>query len=251
VKFDAGDGQRLVLDFKEPISEPCYAFVCLMKNDAVSVHLSDQRVTGVLPISHNGNKAVAKSATQTPPPGSGIESFEFWTPQRRPAGRNLALKIDPPLAVFGTANLTNGFARPTNQPNAWVADFAHEQPTLRLTWDQAQTIARIELSFDSDFDHPMESVLMGHPERVMPFCVREVTVAVPAKVPVAAGHSVGHGRNNSDTERLVFQVSENHQSRQVIHLKTPVTTEELELRLVAPGANVPAALFEVRCFADD
>jgi hypothetical protein len=46
----------------------------------------------------------------------------------------------------------------------------------------------------------------------------------------------------------VFQISDNHQSRQVIRLQTPVITDALELRLVAPGANVPAALFAVRCF---
>ena len=78
---------------------------------------------------------------QEPPPGSGIDGFEFWIPQRRPAGKNLAIKINPPLKVFGAQNLANGFARPTNQPNAWVADFAHEQPMIRLAWDQPQTIA--------------------------------------------------------------------------------------------------------------
>jgi hypothetical protein len=132
-----------------------------------------------------------------------------------------------------------------------VADFAHEQPTLRLTWDKPQTLARIELSFDPDFDHPMESVLMGHPERVMPFCVRHVVAALPACVPVAAGHAPdrGSGGNGSDTERLLCEVSDNHQARRVIRFKRPVTTDVLELRLVAPTAHVPAALFEVRCFA--
>jgi len=35
---------------------------------AVSVHLSDQRLTGVLAVCHDYNKAVATSAKQTPPP---------------------------------------------------------------------------------------------------------------------------------------------------------------------------------------
>ncbi len=248
VKLGAGDAQKLVLNFNAPISEPCYAFVCLIKNEAVAVHLSDQRVTGVLAVCHNGNKAVAKSSTQTPPPDSGIDTFEFWTPKRRPAGKNFALRIQPPLEVFGAVNLKNGFARPTNQPNAWVADFSHEQPVLRLAWDWPQKIARIEISFDTDFDHPMESVLMGHPERVMPFCVRDVVVAQSAKVAVTAGGRGAAVTKGSDTERLVFQISENHQSRQVIRLSQPVTTDSLELRLLAPAGNVPAALFEVRCY---
>jgi hypothetical protein len=125
---------------------------------------------------------------------------------RRPSGKNFAVRIEPPLEVFQATNLTNGFARPTNQPNAWVADFAHEQPTIRLAWEKPQTIARIELSFDTDFDHPMESVLMGHPVRVMPFCVRELVVAECVRVAVTAtGHSA-NSQTVSDTERLLCEI---------------------------------------------
>ena len=68
VPLPPGQGQAVPLAFKAEIEAPRYAFVCLMKNEAVAVHLSDQRVTGVLAVCHTGNKAVAKSATQTPPP---------------------------------------------------------------------------------------------------------------------------------------------------------------------------------------
>lgn len=241
--------RKLPLEFSAIVTEPCYAFVCLVKNEAISVHLSEQRVTGVLAVCHNGNKAVAKSATQNPPPGSGFDTFEFWTPKRRPSGKNFALKIDPPLDVFDVANLVNGCDRPTNQPNAWVADFAHEQPVIQLAWDEPQTIRRIELCFDTDFDHPMESVLMGHPERVMPFCVPEVVLALPARVPATAGGGRESGSPSAETQTTLCQIANNHLSRQVIQLKEPITTDRLELRLVAPGANVPAALFAVRCYA--
>ncbi len=249
IKLSAGARIKLPLKFDAAIDAPRYAFVCLMANPDVAVHLSDQRVTGVLAVTQKFNRAVAKSPRQEPPAGSGIDSFEFWIPQRRPAGKNLAIKIEPPLEVFGAQNLVNGFARPTNQPNAWVADFAHEQPTLRLTWDQPQTIARIELSFDTDFDHPMESVLMGHPERVMPFCVRELVIAQSVRVPALAGGTGANGTNGSDTERLLAEIAQNHRSRQVIRLSQPMTADCIEIRLVAPGNNVPASLFEVRCFA--
>ena len=126
-----------------------------------------------------------------------------------------------------------------------------------LAWHKPQTIARIELSFDTDFDHPMESVLMGHPERVMPFCVRDVALAQPARVPTAItgrGKTVAQAATDgsiaSATEGLLFEVSGNHHSRQVIRLRKPVTTDCLELRLLAPSASVPAALFEVRCYAE-
>ena len=90
---------------------------------------------------------------------------------------------------------------------------------------------------------------MGHPERVMPFCVRQVTVVVPVKKPVFAGHANDNEVQVSDSERLEFEIMENHQSRLVIQPSQPFTTDVLELRLVAPSLNVPAALFEVRCYA--
>lgn len=61
--------------------------------------LSEQRLTGVLSVAQKFNRAVAKSPRQEPPPDSGIESFEFWLPERRPGGRNFAIRIDPPQNV--------------------------------------------------------------------------------------------------------------------------------------------------------
>ena len=92
---------------------------------------------------------------------------------------------------------------------------------------------------------------MGHPERVMPFCVRELVVAEGVRVPVPAGGHAANGEHGSDTERLLGEIAQNHQSRQVIRLSQPVTTDSLEIRLVAPGANVPAALFAVRCYGPE
>jgi hypothetical protein len=49
-------------------------------------------------------------------------------------------------------------------------------------------------------------------------------------------------------ERLLCKVTENHHSRQVIRLAQPVTTDCLEILLVAPQANVPLALFGVHYY---
>jgi hypothetical protein len=251
-----GQAQPVTLDFNRQMEMPGYAFVCLMGNASIRVHLSDQRVTGVLMVRHSGNKAVAKGSEQNPPPGSGLEAFEFWIPVRRPQGKNFALRIDPPIQAFAIGNLKNGFARPTAQPNAWVAAFDDEKPVIRLKWPTPQRISLIELCFDPDFDHPVESVLMGHPERVTPFCVREVAVACAAPAPVLAGAPAGGDTNLGKSEaveagstRALCRITENHQSRQVIRLEEPVTTDEIELRLAAPSSTVPAALFDVRCYA--
>ena len=226
-----GNHQTLPLDFTAAIDEECFAFVCLLKNDSVATHLSDQRLTGVLALCQAGNMAVAKSNTQSPPPGIGIDTFEFWTPKRRPSGKNLALHLEPAIRAFSPENLTNGISRPTRATNAWAAAFSYDQPVVRLTWDSPQTIAVIEIDFDTDFDHPMESVLMGHPERDMPFCIRDVKVTTATQI--------------------VAEICGNHQTRRTITLETPVTTDSVELHVGAPSSTTPAALFAVRCFGSE
>jgi hypothetical protein len=199
-----------------------------MRNPAVTVHLSDERVTGVLSLCHRNNGAVARAATQTPPPDIGIDCFEFWLPGRRPDGKNFALAVEPALDLFGPENALNGITRPTVQPNAWVADPADPLPTLTLSWRLPQTIGRIVLGFDTDFDHPMESVLLHHPERQGPFCVQQYRV-----------------RDGSG--RVLAEVCDNHQTRNTIRFDEPVTTNVLAVEILKTG-GAPAAIFEVRCY---
>jgi hypothetical protein len=230
VRLAAGERQPIVFDFNIAVDEPRYLFYCLRKNDHVAVMTSDARVTGILAVTQKENPLVSNLGAQVPPEDIGVESFEFWCPQRRPAGQNLAITLEPPLAVFAPQNVVNGIARPTNQPNAWVADFSDPAPTLTLRWDEPQTITRIELSFDTDFDHPMETVHWGHPERAMPFCIK-------------------HYRICDDAGRVVAEQTENHQTRNTIVFAQPVTTARLQIELVASHGAVPAALFAVRCYA--
>jgi hypothetical protein len=228
ISLQPGSGQILELDFETTLDASRYGFVCLLQNDDVSVRLSDQRVTGVLALCQAGNKQVAKSNVQSPPPGIGIDTFEFWTPKRRPLGKNLAMAIDPPLPAFAPEAVTNGISRPVSATNAWAAELADPNPTLTLKWPKPVTFSRVEIDLDTDFDHPMESVLMGHPERDMPFCV-------PAVELIANGQIVGGFQNN-------------HQTLRCIQLASPITTDKLEIRVTAPPSGAPAAIFAVRCF---
>jgi hypothetical protein len=250
IPLTAGKAQEIRLDFQARLEDTRFAFVCLIKNENVSAHLSDQRLTGVLALCQAGNKAVAKSNTQSPPPGIGIDTFEFWTPKRRPAGKNLALTLDPPLRAFGAENLTNGISRPTRATNAWVADFSQEQPVIHLTWDEPQTISTLEIDFDTDFDHPMESVLMGHPERDMPFCVQDIKIAIAPEVEDSGRTSqTATATLTQAATSVIAEIAGNHQTRRTITFDSPVITRRLEIQLLVPSIEVPAALFAVRCFS--
>lgn len=231
IPLGAGVNRPVELAFDASIPRDCYAFYVLTANPAIVVHLSEQRLTGVLSVWQKFNRAVAKSARQEPPTDIGVDAFDFWLPERRPGGKNLACRINPPLRVFGVENLRNGIDRPTSQPNAWVADFAADTPEVRLAWDRPQAITRVELVFDTDLDHPMESVLMGHPERTMPFCVSDVEIL-------------------DATGNLVGRVEHNHRTRVEVRLSMAAPTTALILRFHRAAGHVPASLLACRCYED-
>jgi hypothetical protein len=74
----------------------------------------------------------------------------------------------------------------------------------------------------------MESVLMGHPERVMPGCVTSFEVR-------------GEGGE------LLGEVKENHQTRVRVRFSQAVVTRELSVVLLSHGCALPA-IYEVRCY---
>lgn len=230
VALEAGSN-NISLNFSDVlIDEDGYVFLLFRKNPEVSLDFSEDRLTGFLSVFNTVNEAVSNYGKQTPPQEIGMDEFEFWCPQRRPEGHNLALSFEPALKPFGTAHLSNGVDRPTTAPNAWVASPLDDAPALTLTWPQPVAISRIELIFDTDFDHPMENVLIHHPDTVMPFCVRDYTLT-------------------DETGNVVYEKTGNYQSRNVIVLPEAVLTGKLVLQLKHPSVNVPAAVFAVRCYS--
>lgn len=217
------------LEWNTVFTKRQYVFLLFRKNPGVSAYLSDARLTGVLSLFQAENKAVSNTGVQTPPEDIGVDAFEFWTPKRRPEGWNMALRFAEPVHTFSVENICNGYARPYLAPNAWVAAKEDATPFVMLTWEQEVRISSIQLSFDTDFDHPMESVLMHHPEKEMPFCIRN--------------YYIYDGRGN-----LLREVKGNYQTRNTITLEEPVLTDTIVVRCEHPSDRVPAAIFEIRCY---
>lgn len=225
----AGTGQALMIDFACDIDTPRYGFVTFLQNPLVTLPTTRLRATGLLAVCKHENPEVSNYGEQVPPPGIGVERFEFWCPQRRPDGQNLALRLNPPLAAFSARNAVNGIARPTCAANAWVAEPDDPAPTLTLRWPEPQRIRRVLLTFDTDYDHPAETTLWGHPENDMPCCVRSFTLRT------------GDGR-------VLAERCDWHQTRAEIVLPEPVITDRLVLELGPTHGGAPSALFEIACF---
>jgi len=166
---------------------------------------------------------------QLPPDGIGIDSFEFWLPSRRPSYQNFAIKLSKGLEPYKVSNLSNGCCRPTNKANAWVADLKDANPCVTLSWDEAVQIKRIVLFFDSDFDHPLESTLRVHPERIVPHTVRNYRIL--------------------DAEgNLIWEKTGNYQTVNELILDQTIITTSIRIFPKHPAMNVPAAIFEVQVF---
>jgi len=226
--------QTIELPFTSRMDEPGYVFIMFMKNEHVQLQYSQLRVTGVLSVFNKINPAVSNYGKQEPTEDIGVDTFEFWCPERRPAGQNLALTINGGIQLFGADNSRNGLQRPTSQPNAWVAAADDPNPTITLSWPDKQQISRVELRFDTDFDHPLETVIMIHPETVSPFCVDEYEVC-------------------NDRQQRIFHQTNNHQSNRTIRFEQPIETNSLTIHVkknsgFGEGDSVPASLMEIRCY---
>ncbi len=218
--------QMVKIDFIGTLKEDQYGFLIFRSNSQLSLQCSQNRITGIVSVFNKTNPAVNNFGKQLPPAGSGFDSFEFWCPERRPKGENLAMNISPALNCFPAQNLVNGFTRPGTQPNAWVADWQEVCSTILLTWEKVQQITSITLHFDTDFDHPMESSQMGHPEDVMPFCVRNFRIL-------------------DDQRNLLFEKNDNHQTIVRWNPAKGLEARRLFLEFEQPNSQVPAALFEI------
>jgi len=219
----------VVMDLNARMPAAGYAFFCIYKNERVSLYFSPQRITGILSVFNLVNEAVSNYGKQTPPEDIGVDAFEFWCPQRRPEGHNLAFSVEPALDCWGPSHISNGLARPTTGANAWVADPGDPAPSLQIEWDMPKAIRRVVLKFDTDMDHPMESVLMTHPETVMPFCVRNYQIL-------------------DEEGKEVYRKEDNYQTINTIDFATPVTTRRLTVVVEHPSAETPAAVFEILCY---
>jgi len=228
IKINSGINEYQI-QFNHAFTEEQYAFVCFMSNAAIEIGISDKRISGVLSVANAVNIAVSNYGKQEPTDDIGVEAFEFWCPQRRPNGKNIAMKIEPALQAFSPENLRNGIQRPVQSTNAWVANYDKENVRVKIIWKDVQTVSKVVLHFDADDDHPLESVLLHNPEEKMPTCADSVEVY-------------------NCNDEMVGKITGNYLAQRTIILDKPVQVTELKINISNSDKNAPVSLFEVRCY---
>jgi hypothetical protein len=86
----------------------------------------------------------------------------------------------------------------------------------------------------------MESVLRGHPESCMPFCVREWQILDFAN------------KHNDGLPGVVYHETDNHSAHREIVLPKSVRTDTIGIRLlnINGGEPVRGGVFEVRAYKE-
>ncbi len=218
--------QNVKISFTKTLKADQYGFLIFRSNQDLKIRRSEKRISGILSVFNRIKPSVNNYGKQIPPENSGFDSFEFWCPERRPRGQNLAMRISPALRCFTKENIINGYTRPFLQANAWVADDTDPAPTLILEWDEMQQVHSVTLFFDTDYDHPMESAQMGHPEDVIPFCIRHYRI-------------LDHNGN------ILYENADNHQTINRWVPNQTLITKSIKFEFDHPGNGIPASLFEI------
>ncbi|MDO6566508.1 FAD-dependent oxidoreductase [Alteromonas sp. 1_MG-2023] len=224
-QLEAGEHQ-LDIKFAETLAEDQYALLCFLANPDIEIACTTRRVSSLVSVFNGVNKAVSNTGKQTVEGDKGVDEFEFWTPERRPGGHNIALSINPPLNCFTTSNLTNGYTRAYQRSNVWCAATEHSEAELTLQWQQPQRINELILHFDADFDHALESSLYGHPEDRVPFCVERFQVL-------------------DDQGVVLYEKHDNHQAVVACVFSAPITSDNLRIKLWKAHEDCPIAIYEI------
>lgn len=200
---------------------PSYAIIAFSGED-LEIRSSETRCSGFLSLSkrfrHIGSDV-------------GGHDYDFWCPPRRPAGQNLALEFSTPIQPFELESVRNGLQRPTSKTNAWCAKPDDSIPTITATWNSPQKIKTVEIVFDADWDHAMESAQWGHPDNISPTCVK-------------------HWCLKDEHGKVLHEEKSWHRSLARVILNSVVTTQSLTLEIHETHGS-PASIFCIRAYSED
>ncbi len=143
----------------------------------------------------------------------------------------LAFRVSPGQPVYAPSQVLSGVTRPLHTTNLWRSDPGQPLPQwLQLTWESAQTIREIDLTF------------AGH-------LLREVHATPPFfRDPQTPRDYVVQAWTNGAWQDVVT-VRGNYQRHRRHPLESPVTADKIRVVITATNGDPSAAIYEVRAYA--
>ncbi|MCK0158296.1 FAD-dependent oxidoreductase [Cellulophaga sp. F20128] len=225
--------QEIRFNLNKAFSSNSYVYLCFMENDNIELPLSNQLYSGVITLQQKINKSVSNFGRQDPPENIGIHAFDFWTPERKPAGENIAMLISPPIQKFDVKNVLSleQRATPNGNVNAWMSAIDDKNPQINCSWSKPQKIKSIKLIFDTDFDNALESILMTHSQSIVDMVVNN--------------YKIFDEKNN-----LIFECVANYQAINHIKFENPIETSLITIVFEKPNVNIPVSVFKISAYSD-
>lgn len=106
---------------------------------------------------------------------------------------------------------------------------------IQVAWESPVALKELVVLFDTDYDHAMESVLRGHPERNIPFCVSSWRVL---------------DLSTDGEEKELYREGGNYHSRRSAALDPAARVTKIGVEILGLNGdeNVRGGIFEVRAY---
>jgi hypothetical protein len=95
-------------------------------------------------------------------------------------GFSYACRIFPAQPLFEPCMVINAHSRPTHMPNLWVSSPTSFEKSewIELSWEQPQTVKRIQLLFDSSLQFHFGQSWQGYQTNVIPTLIKRYAIIV-------------------------------------------------------------------------
>ncbi|MET8159017.1 FAD-dependent oxidoreductase [Sphaerisporangium sp. NPDC005289] len=214
---------RLPLEWTPPTARN--AFLRLRANRAVTLHVADTAVPGVLSLTH---VPPATDLTERQP----VLEWKSAALRRR----TFCLRTGP-TAAYSADKVVDGYLRPFAGPHLWTSRplATDGEPWLQLAWAEPVTVSRIEIIANDDVNED----LINLPHHRMPFTLMPTLVRDYRIEARAAGAGW----------RPLVSVAGNRQRRRTHGFAAPIVTDRIRVVVTATNGTGSAQLIAVRAYA--
>ncbi|ASA20582.1 FAD-dependent oxidoreductase [Paenibacillus donghaensis] len=214
-------------------SEPQNAFVVIKANEAITLHISAEPLSGVLTF----YKKAQPHAPQNLEDHSMEQLVLRWAMQGQ-ARQPLCFRLASPTLAFAAGRVIDGYRRPFGGPQQWMSAAVQEgQPEwLELSWQQEQALAELQLTFNDDVN---EDLINLHHHRT-PFTV----------IPELVRNYRLEALNGSGEWQEITRITNNRRRTVVHRLEQPVQTRGLRVVIESTNGSRYAEVVELRAYSE-
>ncbi|MBE7464162.1 MAG: FAD-dependent oxidoreductase [Planctomycetes bacterium] len=222
VVLQPGGAQWVTLPVNVAITQRGWHMLELKANPAVHWHAQDGRLPGVKAFQDVGIHKSPRHFNAH----SRLQKLGGWVP---------CVRLPEDRAVYGPANVTNGYGRPYQLPNLWIsAPTNFERPEwLEVDFGQPLAVREVQFLFDSDLDRHLTSMWLPMPHACEPDLVKDYDVQLRVN---GAWQTVKEVRGNR-LRRNVWVLDKRYQA------------DAVRLEVKATHGTPRAQVYEVRAYA--